>query len=128
MVLICLLKLRCWSKVRPRYLVFETCVSMPSQNLYDMVNGDNLFETVSATHFKELNFIIHVSRAGHTMDKALLIALFTISCRIASGQFCLQLPQESTIFTDFNNQLGVAVDQSRSYQASYLQLRYLIIM
>ena len=33
----------------------------PSQNLYDMVNGANLFETVSATHFEELNFIIHVS-------------------------------------------------------------------
>ena len=70
MVSICLLKLRCWSKVRPRYLAFEIRVSMPSQNLYDMVNGDNLFDTVSAIHFKELNFIIHMSTHFSKRDKS----------------------------------------------------------
>ena len=58
------------------------------------------------------------------MDKALLIALFTISCRIASGQFCLQLPPESTIFTEFDNQLGAAVDQSSTKLATYNCVAY----
>ena len=35
-------------------------MSVPSQNLYDVDNGDNLLNTVSATHFEELNFINQV--------------------------------------------------------------------
>ena len=61
MMSMCLLKLGCWSRVRPRYLASKMCVSVPSQNLYDMVNGDNLFDIVSATHFEELNCINQVS-------------------------------------------------------------------
>ena len=61
MMSMCLLMLRCWSSVRSRYLASETCVSVPSQNLHEMVNGDNLFDTVSATHFEELNCINQVS-------------------------------------------------------------------
>ena len=63
-------------------------------------------------------------RAGHTMDKALLIALFTLSCRIASGQFCRELPTESVIFTDFDNQLGTAVDQSFTREVTYNCVAY----
>ena len=55
------------------------------------------------------------------MEKALLIILFTLSCRIASvqNQFCRQLPLESQIVTEFDSQLGEAVDQSFTREVSY---------
>lgn len=60
------------------------------------------------------------------MEKALLIALFTLSCRIATGQnqFCRQLPLESQIVTEFDSQLGEAVDQSSTKEVSYNCIAY----
>ena len=53
MMSMCLLKLKCWLRVRPRYLASVTCVSVSLQDLYDTVNGDNFLDTVSTTHFEE---------------------------------------------------------------------------
>ena len=63
-------------------------------------------------------------RAGNTMEKALLIILFTLSCRIASGQFCRQVPPESQIVAEFDSQLGEAVDQSSTREVTYNCIAY----
>lgn len=52
------------------------------------------------------------TRAGHVMAKALLLALFTLSYRVVSGQFCPNLPQPSVIFANFDSQLN-----DRSYDS-----------
>ena len=48
------------------------------------------------------------------MEKALVLALFTLSYRIVSGQFCFDLPTRSTIVADFAEQLGSMIPQLSS--------------
>lgn len=50
------------------------------------------------------------------MEKALVLVLFTISCGIVNGQFCPDLPLETTITRNFAEQLESLIPQSSSMQ------------
>jgi len=56
---------------------------------------------------------------GHPMAKALILALFTLSYEVASGQFCQQLPQPLLIELDFANGLDSIFDLSASSKEFY---------
>ena len=59
------------------------------------------------------------------MEKALALALFTLlSYRIVSGQFCFDLPSESTITEGFAKQLGSRIPPSSSRQFYYNCIAY----
>ena len=45
-------------------------------------------------------------KGGAAMEKALTLALFTLTYGIVSGQFCTSLPTQSTILTDFEEHIG----------------------
>lgn len=58
------------------------------------------------------------------MEKALVLSLFVISYGIVSGQFCSDLPPESTIAVDFAEQLGSFIPQSSDRELYYNCIAY----